>query len=397
MGPGMSTPEDLRTRNMDALVTALRRHGSLSRRELARLTGLSRTTVVSIVDELDRRGFIVERADDPEDGRRGRGRPAAVIRLHPSAGVAIGIFVGREDIRVALTDLSLTVLSQRYAEFPLDTPAETLLDLAMEMVAAALQEARVPEDDVIGAGLGLPSPIDPETGAVDPSILANWAGRPVSELLSARLGTHVTVDNDANLQALAELAMGAARGLRDVIYVSTSWGIGGALIVDGRLRRGSTGAAGELAHIQVREDGPVCRCGRRGCLGTVASGHKLVEAIEVLHGRHLHLDDLLRLAAEGDLGVQRVLADAGRQIGAVLSALCNVLNPAAVVVGGELGRPGSPLIDGVRDGIERGSLPEVAAVKLLPAALGDLGGVLGAAGLVVRSDDLPPIWRKKVI
>jgi predicted NBD/HSP70 family sugar kinase len=141
----------------------------------------------------------------------------------------------------------------------------------------------------------------------------------------------------------------------------------------------------------------VCRCGRRGCLGTVASGHKLVEAIEVLHGRHLHLDDLLRLAAEGDLGVQRVLADAGRQIGAVLSALCNVLNPAAVVVGGELGRPGSPLIDGVRDGIERGSLPEVAAVKLLPAALGDLGGVLGAAGLVVRSDDLPPIWRKKVI
>jgi predicted NBD/HSP70 family sugar kinase len=345
--------------------------------------------VVSIVDDLDRRGFIVEGEVDTIDRQRGRGRPAGLIRLHPSAGVALGIFIGREDMRVALTDLSLTVLSHRHARFELDTPAEKLLDLAAELADAVLADAAVPRGNLIGAGLGLPSPIDPETGAVDPSILGNWADRPVRDDLSTRLGSRVAIENDANLEALAELAMGAGKGLGDLVYVKVSWGIGGAIVLNGRLRRGSTGFAGELAHIQVRDDGPRCRCGQHGCLGNSASGHVLLEALEALHGTHLDLDDMVELAASGDAGVCRVLADAGREIGAVLASLCNVLNPEAVVVGGELGGAGSPLLDGVREGIDRGALPASAAVTVLPAALGELGGALGAASLVVRSGDVP--------
>jgi predicted NBD/HSP70 family sugar kinase len=385
----MSTPEDLRARNVAALVEALRHHGSLSRAALARVTGLSRTTVVSIVEDLDRRGFTVEGRDDAADGQRGRGRPAGLVRLHPSAGVALGVFVGREDMRVALTDLSLTVMAHRHARFEIDTPAEALLDLAGDLADAVLGEAGVPRGNLIGAGLGLPSPIDPETGAVDPSILANWADRPVREDLAGRLGSPVAIENDANLEALAEVAMGAGKGLRDVVYVKASWGIGGAIVLNGRLRRGSTGFAGEFAHIQVRDDGPRCRCGQHGCLGNSTSGHVLLEAIEALHGTHLDLEDMLALAASGDAGVSRVLTDAGREIGAVLASVCNVLNPEAVVVGGELGRAGSPLLDGVREGIGRGALPGSAAATVLPAALGELGGALGAASLVVRSGAVP--------
>jgi predicted NBD/HSP70 family sugar kinase len=385
----MSTPEDLRARNVATLVEALRHHGSLSRAELARVTGLSRTTVVSIVDDLDRRGFTVEGRDDAGDGQRGRGRPAGLIRLHPSAGVALGIVVGREDMRVALTDLSLTVMAHRHARFEIDTPAELLLDLAADLADAVVVEADVPRGNLIGAGLGLPSPIDPRAGTVDPSILANWANRPVREELSTRLGSRVAIENDANLEALAEVAMGAGRGLRDVVYVKASWGIGGAIVLNGQLRRGSSGFAGELAHIQVRDDGPLCRCGQRGCLGSFASGHILLEALEALHGTHLDLDDMVDLAASGDAGVCRVLTDSGREIGAVLASLCNVLNPEAVVVGGELGRAGSPLLDGVREGLDRGALPGSAAVSLFPAALGELGGALGAASLIVRSGAVP--------
>jgi predicted NBD/HSP70 family sugar kinase len=385
----MSTPEDLRARNVATLIEALRHHGSLSRAELARVTGLSRTTVVSIVDDLDRRGFTVEGRDGASDEQRGRGRPAGLVRLHPSAGVALGILVGREDMRVALTDLSLTVMAHRHARFEIDTPAELLLDLAADLSDAVLAEAGVPRGNLIGAGLGLPSPIDPQAGTVDPSILANWANRPVREDLSARLGSRVAIENDANLEGLAEVAMGAGKGLRDVVYVKASWGIGGAIVLNGQLRRGSTGFAGELAHIQVRDDGPRCRCGQHGCLASFASGHILLEALEALHGTHLDLDDMVELAVSGDAGVCRVLADSGREIGAVLASLCNVLNPEAVVVGGELGRAGSPLLDGVREGIDRGALPGSAAVTLLPAALGELGGALGAASLVVRSGDVP--------
>jgi predicted NBD/HSP70 family sugar kinase len=385
----VSTSEQLRTRNVASLVGALRHHGSVSRAELVRATGLSRTTVVSIIDELAERGLIVERQEDASERQRGRGRPAALIRLHPSAGVALGICVGREDVRVALADLSLTVLAHRHARFELDTPAETLLDLTFRLVDAALHEAGLRPADLIGVGLGLPSPIDPETGAVDPSILTNWANRPVREILSTRLGTRVAIENDANLEALAEAAMGAASGLPDVIYVKVSWGIGGALLLNGRLRRGNAGSAGELAHIQVRDDGPLCRCGRRGCLGNFASGHTIVDAIEAVHGAHLDLDAVARLAATGDAGVCRVLVDAGREIGLVLGSLCSVLNPAAVIVGGELAWTGAPLLAGMREGIDRAALPASASVRILPAALPEMGGALGAAGLVVRSDEMP--------
>ena len=384
----MSTAEQLRERNVATLLHALRHHGAASRGELSRATGLSRTTVVSIVDELDRNGLIVEDVDEVRDGARGRGRPAALIRLHASAGVALGIFVGREDIRVALTDLSLRVLASGRARFELDTPAETLLDVATELADAAFIDAEVPRRDLVGAGSGLPSPIDPATGAVDASILENWSGLPVRDLLSARLGTRVVIENDANLEALAELAMGAGKGLRDFVYVKVSWGIGGAIVLDGRLRRGTSGLAGEFAHIQVRDDGPVCHCGQHGCLGNSASGHTMLAALENLHGTHLDLDDMVDLAAAGDSGVRRILTDAGRDIGDALGSVCNVLDPTVVIVGGELGGAGSPLLDGLKEGIERGVLAGGPGVPVLPAELRDLGGPLGAASLIARSGDV---------
>src|SRR6185295_13976946 len=121
----------------------------------ARVTGLSRSTVISIVDALDRQGFILERNAEPTGDR---GRPPALIRLHPSAGVALGVFVGREDVRVALVDLSLTVLVERHATFVLDTPAGSVIDIIGALAAEVLAESEHSQDHVVGVGVGLPSP-----------------------------------------------------------------------------------------------------------------------------------------------------------------------------------------------------------------------------------------------
>jgi predicted NBD/HSP70 family sugar kinase len=355
----------------------------VSRTDLARVTGLSRSTVISIVDALDRQGLIVERDAEPTGDR---GRPPVLIRLHPAAGVALGVFVGREDVRVALVDLSLTVLAERSATFLLDTPAGTVIDLIDRLADAALAEGGHAPDDLVGVGVGLPSPIAPDTGEVDAAILHSWAEGPTQGELAGRLGAQVVFENDANLQALAELAVGAAQGLRHVVYASVSWGIGGAIIVDGRVRRGRRGNAGEFAHIQVRSDGPLCRCGRRGCLGSLASGHVLAEALTALHGRTMDLAAVRELAMRGDPGARRLLTDAGRELGTVLAAVGNCIDPEVYVIGGELGAPGSPLIDGVRAGIADRALPASATVPVRPAALGPVGGALGAAALVIRSD-----------
>jgi predicted NBD/HSP70 family sugar kinase len=381
----MSATEEVRDRTTRTLVEALREHRSLSRAELGLATGLSRTTVASIVEDLSARGLVLEQADNGGE-RRSRGRPPTMVRLHPSAGVALGISIERESLQVALIDLALTVLAHRTAEFELDTPAERLIELAIDLADRTLADPSVPHGRLIGATVGLPGPIAPETREVDERMLANWAHRDVSEALSSHLGVPVATENDANLEGLAEAALGAGVGYRTVIYVKSSWGIGGAIINDGRVYRGRHGLAGEFAHIKVRDDGPLCRCGRRGCLGKLAAGHILRDLLAPAHGGPPTLREIVKLASSGDIGAARALTDSGLAIGNAIAGICLALNPDAVVAGGELGVPGSPMVDGLRQALERRALPAaVRAISVLPAGLGSNAGALGGASLVVRS------------
>jgi len=384
----LSAPQQLRDRNVASVVEALRQHGSISRTQLARVTGISRTTVLSILDQLEAAGFVAVRGSDgaPE---RSLGRPAARVALKPSAGVALGIFVAREHLQIVVTDLSLTLLAERQARFARRPPAEPLIDLALELADGALEEAGVAKRMLVGAAFGVPSPVDPRTGEVDRRILEEWAARRVRETVSQRLGTPVAMENDANTEALGEIALGAGQGLRHVIFVHAGFGIGGAIVLDGRLRRGPTGMAGELAHIRVRgADGPVCLCGRRDCLRSVASGSALVDAMAIAHGSELDLDRLVDLASNGDPGACRAMSDAGDAIGAVVAGLCSGVNPEAVIIGGQLGFPGSPLVDAARQRLAQDVHRAAVPVTVLPAALGDVGGGLGAASVVVRSGDV---------
>ena len=379
----MSTSQHLRTWNAQTLLDVLQHSGAMSRSQLTRATGLSGTTVASILDDLTRRGLISEDGAAGDATAPTRGRPAARIRLHRDAGVVLGIEVGREDVHVVLTDLSHEVLEHRQTAFPLDTPADEVLDVTAELVAKVAD----PRSPLVGVGVALPSPIDPADGRVDPHILASWAGAPAADRFAARFGVPVLVENDANAEAMAELSLGAGRGLRHMIYVKVSWGIGGAIVINGKLRRGARNTAGELAHLQIRGAHRPCRCGRPACLGPAADGNALRDDLRAVHGRALALEEIVRLASGGDLVARRALDDSGRMIGQALAPVCNALNPEAIIVGGELGLAGSPLLDGVDSGLSRATLPPVFdALQLLPAALGTAAGAIGAAGLVVRSE-----------
>ncbi|HEY7074279.1 MAG TPA: ROK family protein [Solirubrobacteraceae bacterium] len=376
----MGSLEDLRERNRLRIVDALRRHGPATRADLASLTGLSRTTVGSLVDALQGNGLVVESSAEAA----GPGRPAGLLRLDAAAGLALGVDFGHRHLRVAVADLSATVLAERSRELDVDAAASTALDAATELCEEVLAAAGAERSRVIAAGMGLPGPIDRRTGTVGSSvILSDWAGLQPAQELSRRLGVAVEVDNDANLGALAELLFGAGQGLRHLVYVKVSSGIGAGLIIDGRLHRGATGIAGELGHVQVRDDGAVCRCGSRGCLETIAGAGALLALMRPAHGERLRTRDMLDLVAAGDPGAARVFDDAGRAIGRALGDLCNCLNPAAVIVGGDLGAAG-PLLDGVRAAVDRFAQPRAArAVAVLPARLGERAELLGALALVI--------------
>ena len=195
-----------------------------------------------------------------------------MVSLNSSAGLALGIDFGHRHLRVAVSDLSHTVLAETWRELDVDHSAEEGLDAAVEFVDEVLDEAGVDRGRVIGVGMGLPAPIDRTTGAVQAaSILPGWVGVDAAAEASARLGMPVEVENDANLGALAELVWGAGRGKSEFAYIKASSGIGAGLISGGRIQHGVGGTAGEIGHTVIAEGGPVCRCGNRGCLETLAS------------------------------------------------------------------------------------------------------------------------------
>jgi predicted NBD/HSP70 family sugar kinase len=387
----------LRELNRLRVVDALRRAGIASRTDLARATGISRTTVATLVSDLQARGLIVE-VPDARAEPSGRGRPPVLLRLDAAAGAALGVDFGHGHVRVAVADLSSTVLAEELVELDVDGAPENALDAASELVDDVLVEAGIDRSRIIGAGMALSAPIDLEQGVLGSTVLPNWAGIQAGEELSRRLEIPVELDNDANLGALAEVSFGAGRGLADVVYVMMSAGIGAGLVLGGRLYHGATGIAGELGHIQVRPEGTVCRCGSRGCLETVASTGALLSLLRPTHGPDLSLQAMLELVADGDLPARRVVNDAGRMVGRALADLCNYLNPAAIVVGGELSLAGDALLGGLREEIDRYALPGAAqSVEIKAGVLGDRAEVLGALALVIadtarlRSAGLAPI------
>jgi predicted NBD/HSP70 family sugar kinase/lambda repressor-like predicted transcriptional regulator len=373
-----------RARNRGRVVAALREAGAASRAELARRTGLSRTTVASVVAELERGGVLDERADQAGASPRG-GRPPRLLSFSRSAGAAIGIDFGKSHLRVAASDLSHAILAETERPMLTEQPAESGLAAAVELVEEVLGEAGVSRADVVGVGLGLPGPIDRRTGRVgSSSILPGWVGVRAGEELGSRLGLPVEVDNDANLGALAELHWGAAEGRSNAAYLKVATGIGAGLIVDGRLFHGSGGMAGEIGHTIVDEHGPVCRCGKRGCLETLAGTPALVELLRPRLGRSIRTAELLELAAAGDSACRRVIADAGRHIGMAVATLCDLLNPELIVVGGELSRADDLLLDPLREQVHRNAIPATARdVEVVAGVLGPRAELLGALALVL--------------
>jgi predicted NBD/HSP70 family sugar kinase len=374
----------LRRLNRRRVINALRDHGMVSRAEIARRTGLSRSTVSSLVSELQSDGLVVEREEPGAAHGEQGGRPPILLAFDASAGAALGIDFGHSHVRVAVSDLSSNILAERSAPMDIDHAAHEGLDVALELIGEALDEAGVERSRVIGAGLGLPGPVDQIDGVIGSSaILPGWVGVAAGEEMRRRLDVPVSVDNDANLGALAELTHGAGRGASELVYLKVSSGIGAGLILGGRLHRGTGGVAGELGHILVAPEGAVCRCGNRGCLETAASTGALLEMLRRSHGE-LTVAEMLRLARDGDLGCRRVIADAGRVVGSAVAVVLNLLNPQLLVVGGDLAEAGDLLLDGVRSSVRLAALPAAAdAAGVVAGVLGERAQVLGALALAI--------------
>ncbi|MGW2598016.1 ROK family transcriptional regulator [Streptomyces klenkii] len=378
----METPgsqSSLHRANLERVVRAVRTAGSLTQAEIARTTGLSAATVSNIVREL-KEGGTVEVTPTSSGGRRARS-----VSLSGDAGVVVGVDFGHTHLRVAIGNLAQRVLAEDAEPLDVDASAAQGLDRAEQLVRRLIGDAGIDPGKIIGVGLGVPGPIDVESGTLgSTAILPGWAGTNPRDELAARLSVPVHVDNDANLGALGELVWGAGRGASDLAYIKVASGVGAGLVINGKIYRGPGGTAGEIGHITLDESGPVCRCGNRGCLETFTAARYVLPLLHSAHGPDLTVARMVQLAREGDPGCRRVISDVGRHIGSGVANLCNLLNPRRVVLGGDLAPSGELILGPIRESVSRYAIPSAARqLEVVPGALGGRAEVLGALALVL--------------
>ncbi len=301
----------------------------------------------------------------------------------------IGIDLGATNLKLAILNCKYrivgkeTLSTQALGNFP------KLIKAIITSVKKLIEAHRLNRKDILGLGLGAPGPVDTKKGIVH--FLPNIPGCKnirLSQTLRQGLGLPVYIDNDANLFTLAEFSLGAGKGFKNIIGVTLGTGVGGGIIIEGRLYRGGEFAAGEVGHIPIAIQGIKCNCGGRGCLEAYIGNQKILSKGAKMFGEPISLGGLSDLAVGGNRKAIRIWQDTGYLLGFALTGVVNLLNPDAIIIGGGVANAGKALFDSVKKTISGNAMPVQAKhVRILKSKLGNEAGLIGAAILVNRLHD----------
>ncbi|HEX3782021.1 MAG TPA: ROK family protein [Pseudonocardiaceae bacterium] len=352
-----------------------------TRAAIARLTGLSRSTVGHRLDALFDAGLIRE----SEANVPSRGRPSRELVLNHAAGVIISVDVGEERTRIAVTDLNAAIIADRVERLALGEGPDVLLDKITTIVRDMISQAGLGDKPVAGIGLGLPAPVDYEAGEVlGWSIMSGWDDYDIREHLRKTWRAPTLIDNDVNLLTLAEHRRFWPEQ-RHLLYIKAGTGVGSGMVIDGRVNRGAQGAAGDIGHAHINGFGdPQCRCGNLGCLESLIGGWALARDLRSRHQSDSHdARDVVDLVKRGDGAALASLRAAGRVLGEAVAFATSMLNPDVIVLGGALSTTGDHLMAGVREVIYQRSLPlATRQLQIVPTKYKSRAGIAGAAYLV---------------
>ncbi|WP_066943020.1 ROK family transcriptional regulator [Microtetraspora fusca] len=374
-----------------AVLLRLLREGGRSRAELGDMVDLSRSKLNVELDRLIELGLV-----EPDGLAESRGgRRSGKVRLSRQTRFA-GIDIGATSVDVAVTDGELNVLGHLSEPCDIREGPAVVLDRAVTLLGKLREQGLYTQ--LHGVGIGLPGPVSfPEGVPVVPPIMPGWDRYPVREAVSEELGCPALVDNDVNIMALGELHAGLARQVGDFLLVKIGTGVGCGIVVDGKIYRGVSGSAGDIGHIRVDDDGPICACGNSGCLEAYFGGAALArEATAVARsGRSPYLaerlaaageltaQDVAVAAAQGDAASIQIIRDGGRRVGQVLASLVSFFNPGLVIIAGGVARLGHVLLAEIRSVVYRRSLPLATGnLPIVLSELGDIAGIVGATRLI---------------
>jgi N-acetylglucosamine repressor len=398
-----SANRDLMRRMNEALVLGLIHDFSpISRSEIGQTSGLSLATISSITGSLIEQGIVIEESPGESTG----GRRPILLAINRAAGLVIGAKLTRDEVIVALTDLGAEIVEQR--SHPLGD------DLSPESVIATLGtltddlRSRHTDRRFLGLGLGMAGIVDREHGVCRFSPFLHWRDVPVRELLEARVGMPVIVENDVNALTVAERWFGAGAGSPNFLVVTLGVGVGMGMMLNGELYRGGRDGAGEFGHSTVIENGPLCNCGKLGCVEAYVGESAILRAAAEAIGSPITLQEAIDRARSSDERIVTVFQSAGHTLGFALASVINVLNPTLVILGGEGAKFLDLLLPALSDALETHCFDGLFAdVELVVEPWGDDAWARGAAGLMLdeffhpsddrEQPDLPPRRRGRPV
>ena len=381
--------------NRMTVLNILKRQGSVSRQELAVLTGLTGPAITGIVKELLQLGFVKETGL----GRSQGGRKPVQLEINPAAGYVFGAEITGREVSLGMANLTDDpVLLQRRA-VDMSTPQAGVDNFVRMINSAAGMADR--KGKLLALGVAFPGLLDTAAGTVKRSINLGpaWDGYPVRAALEDKLGLRVFIENNSNLAALAERWFGDCADCRDLIYLNWGEGISAGIISDERILQGSRGYVGEVGHIVIQEGGQLCNCGNRGCLeaicGIPALERKVASELPFIRaddpiklrtaGGRVSIDDIIDCAAAEGSYCAELMRQVARYIGYAVADIINILNPQIVYLGGRMTQAADAQIGVIAETVQSHAFPEVAAeTELRISSLDGRAGFTGACALALR-------------
>lgn len=379
-----------REHHLGAVFEAVLTRGPLSRRDAARLTGLSAASVTKLVKPMISHGYLIENVREAGVP----GRPQIPLQVDASRHHAVGIKLMDGEIVGVVADLHAEVQSAHRMKYR-DTTPEGVVSAIDEMTGILLQRTPVKRERLLGIGIGLGGHVNGATGVVVESPFLGWHDVPLRRLVVERMNLPVVIENDVNTLAVAEQWFGAGSSFPSFALVTIGVGVGCALVLDGQLWRGVSGAAGEFGHMVVDPEGPECHCGKRGCLEAVVGDAAIAGAMSAAAGRRItKVSQVVARAHAGDLDAQQVFTQAGLALGRAIAALLNLLNPPLVILSGEGITASDLFIDALRAELDRDAFSTTAGnCTVLVRPLPDETWARGAAATMLRHGVLRSLSR----
>ena len=380
------------------IMRALRMHGRISRSEISNITGWSKAKVSQEIKSLVDKGYLVEIGAGASRG----GRKPGLLRINNQLGYIVGIDIGATSLEVALADVTGSILQRQLEVADVHLRAESVLGRCRQILLDLIKLQGGVPDQILGIGVGVPGPVDFARGVlVAPPLMPEWENFSIRDFFKKTFSSaFVVVDNDVNIMALGERRAGDGINIDHFIFVKIGTGIGAGIISNGKIHRGSDGSAGDIGHICIDKNGPLCACGNIGCLEAMTAGPAIaakamqaaidgisptLDKMRESNGGFIRPEDVNVACREGDQAALDIIRESGQAIGDVMATLVNFFNPSHIFIGGGIANFGNHLLVAIRKAVLHRSLPLATThLSIKFSRMGSNAGVLGAIMLALE-------------